>query len=139
MLKTAGSVSLRKNDSLTISGECTIILGSSSLSSVLSTMGEYGVEDNDLTFVLGIDRQFSFEQRPRPKPVTPKHVVVKVIATGICGSDVSIIAFPLLIIADERRGRYITGVTEPSAISRSPNLSSLATNRPALLKNVARM
>lgn len=51
-------------------------------------MGEWN-EEIDLAFVLSVDRKFSFEPRPRPKPAPSRHVVVKVMATGICGSDVS--------------------------------------------------
>jgi len=51
-------------------------------------MGELK-EETDLAFVLSVDRKFSYEQRPRPKPTTSHDVVVRVIATGICGSDVS--------------------------------------------------
>lgn len=53
-------------------------------------MGEAGVEEDDLAFVLSVDRQFSFERRKRPELVTPRDVIVEVVATGLCGSDVSI-------------------------------------------------
>jgi len=54
-------------------------------------MGEWK-EEADLAFVLGVNREFGFEARPRPKPATSKDVVVKVMATGICGSDVSFLS-----------------------------------------------
>lgn len=53
-------------------------------------MGEAGVDEGDLAFVLSVDRQFSFERRKKPELVTPRDVIVEVIATGLCGSDVSI-------------------------------------------------
>lgn len=53
-------------------------------------MGEMEVDNTDLAFVLSVGREFSFERRKRPEPVLPKDVIVEVVATGLCGSDVSI-------------------------------------------------
>lgn len=41
------------------------------------------------SFVLSPSRTFSFEDRPVPELQTRRHVRVRVIATGLCGSDVS--------------------------------------------------
>lgn len=40
------------------------------------------------SFVLSETRQFSFEKRPIPQLLTSRHVRVRVVATGLCGSDV---------------------------------------------------
>ncbi|CAN9393217.1 unnamed protein product [Alternaria alternata] len=40
------------------------------------------------TFVLSPTKQFSYEDRPIPELRTPRHVRVRVVATGLCGSDV---------------------------------------------------
>ena len=47
-------------------------------------------EDEDLAFVLQKPRSFNYEHRPKPAFRCSRDVVVKVIATGLCGSDVSI-------------------------------------------------
>lgn len=45
-------------------------------------------QDN-LSFVLRTDRTFAYETRQAPLPQTSRDVVVRVVATGLCGSDVS--------------------------------------------------
>ena len=40
------------------------------------------------TFVLSPTKQFSYEDRSVPELRTPRHVRVRVVATGLCGSDV---------------------------------------------------
>jgi hypothetical protein len=40
------------------------------------------------TFVLSPTKQFSYEDRLIPELRTPRHVRVRVVATGLCGSDV---------------------------------------------------
>jgi L-iditol 2-dehydrogenase len=42
------------------------------------------------SFVLTPDKQFHFENRPIPKLRTARDVRVRIIATGLCGSDVRI-------------------------------------------------
>jgi hypothetical protein len=47
-----------------------------------------GVETNR-SFVLTLSGTFSFEDRPVPELPSQRHVRIRVIATGLCGSDVS--------------------------------------------------
>jgi hypothetical protein len=46
-------------------------------------------EEVNESFVLRPSRQFSFEKRPIPQLRTSRDVLVRVVATGLCGSDVS--------------------------------------------------
>ena len=48
----------------------------------------YPIEETNESFVLSPSRQFAFEQRPIPKLRTSRDVRVRIIATGLCGSDV---------------------------------------------------
>lgn len=52
-------------------------------------MGELQSDSIDLAFVLSPDLTFSFERRGRPSLKGSKDVIVEVVATGLCGSDVS--------------------------------------------------
>jgi L-iditol 2-dehydrogenase len=52
------------------------------------------VREINESFVLSPARQFTFEERPIPELRTPRDVRVRVIATGLCGSDVSRIIHP---------------------------------------------
>lgn len=45
--------------------------------------------ENNRSFVLHPSRTFSFESRPLPELQTSRHVRIKIVATGLCGSDVS--------------------------------------------------
>jgi len=47
------------------------------------------VDETNESFVLSPSRQFIFEDRPIPGLRTSRDVRVRVIATGLCGSDVS--------------------------------------------------
>jgi hypothetical protein len=40
-------------------------------------------------FVLQRAGQFAFEERPAPTPCSSREILVRIIATGVCGSDVS--------------------------------------------------
>jgi len=42
------------------------------------------------SFVLSPTRQFAYEKRPLTPLPTPRHVRVRIIATGLCGSDVCV-------------------------------------------------
>ena len=58
-----------------------------------------GVPGN-LAFVLRGKRQFYYEARPIPSLPSENHVIVKVCATGLCGSDVCTfnLQYPFLAI-----------------------------------------
>lgn len=47
-------------------------------------------------FVLKRQGEFAYETRSTPELPTSRHVLVKIIATGICGSDVCIHASPTI-------------------------------------------
>jgi L-iditol 2-dehydrogenase len=48
-----------------------------------------GPTETNKSFVLSAAREFSYEERPAPELRTSRDVRVRVIATGLCGSDVS--------------------------------------------------
>ncbi|KAH6721571.1 chaperonin 10-like protein [Leptodontidium sp. MPI-SDFR-AT-0119] len=48
----------------------------------------FQVSEENRVFVLQHKGKFAYETRPTPKLPTSRHVLVKIIATGICGSDV---------------------------------------------------
>lgn len=55
-----------------------------------SSSSEDGVtEISNQAFVLSPTRQFSYEERTLSRHLSPRHVRVRVVATGLCGSDVS--------------------------------------------------
>lgn len=65
-----------------------VLLGQSSSAPTGTTPTKPGTSEINNTFVLTPAREFHYEERPVPELRTSRDIRVRVIATGLCGSDV---------------------------------------------------
>jgi hypothetical protein len=105
--------------------------------------------ETNCAFVLSPSMAFSFENRPMPKLQTLRHVRIRVVATGLCGSDVRANVRTLsssagrnclcaLVVANLRT-RFIISNTDAFADTLSKSRSSWATSLQASSKSVDKM
>lgn len=96
------------------------------------------VETNH-AFVLSPSRTFSFEDRPLPELKSSRHVRVRIVATGLCGSDVRAAKRSHGFINVDIDTRSITGNTDALADTLSRNPLSWATSPQALSRSAGKM
>ncbi|XPS72386.1 hypothetical protein M3J09_004551 [Ascochyta lentis] len=89
----------------------------------VSTPDNKRVTETNRSFVLSPSKTFSFEDRPLPQLLSRRHVRIRVVATGLCGSDVSSFSYVLVLLLDRQQdltevnhtARSITGNTDALA------------------------
>lgn len=93
--------------------------------------------------VLNTSRAFSFEDRPLPRLQTSQHVRIRIVATGLCGSDISATTLTsragrnclcVLVVANTKN-RSTIGSTNALADTLSTSRSSSGTSSQASSKS----
>lgn len=103
--------------------------------------------ETNRAFVLSPSRAFSFEDRPLPRLQTSRHVRIRIVATGLCGSDVSATTLTsragcnclcVLVVANTKN-RFTIGSTDALADTLSRSRSFSGTSPQASSKSAEKM